>query len=51
MEDNELRVLAQPIVNALQNESNPYCAVIITSDAIRLVSTEISIPVTETAAP
>jgi intracellular sulfur oxidation DsrE/DsrF family protein len=41
----KLEELCRPIVNYLKENYNPHCEVVISQDAIRLVSTEIGIPV------
>lgn len=41
----ELEALCTPLVKFLADNYNPHCAVVITSDQIRVVGDELSIPV------
>ena len=42
---NELEKLALPLATYLRKNHNPHCSVIITDSHVRIVTTEISLPI------
>lgn len=47
----ELEELSRPIVDYLRKKQNPHCEVVISNDSIRLVATELGIPIKDHEEP